>query len=96
MTILVSVVFLAAILLSAAAIIGTLASSSPQILDAIANRNGDVTGRRVIHIGQIRPSLIRHNVMQPVRSAKILSFAARNAKALPKETAQKALLPLAA
>jgi hypothetical protein len=92
MTILVSVVFLAAILLSAAAIIGTLASSSPQILSAIANRNGDVTGRRVIHIGQIRHSPIGYDVMPLARTATILPFAARG-KELP---TQNTVLPLAA
>lgn len=54
MVIVVSGVFVLALMLVAATIIGTFIGSAPQISAVIAGRSGPVKGSRTVHIGAVR------------------------------------------
>ncbi len=72
MAILVSAVFIAALLMALAASIGTLASSAPQITDAISGRHGINNAPRVVRIGQVK-----HIPAYVSLGANVIAFKAR-------------------
>jgi hypothetical protein len=72
MVFVVSGVFILALTLAVATIIGTLIGSAPQISDAIAGRHGPVREPRIIHVGAVRQTGQRS-----IAPAQILIFKPR-------------------
>lgn len=87
MAILVSMVFIAAFLLSLTASIGTLVSSTSQISSAISGRHGNSNAPRIVRIGQVK-----HSPAFVASGANVLAFKTRPiANAAPHKCAHDAI-----
>ncbi len=77
MVFVISGIFILALALTIATIAGTIIGSAPQISAAVAGRHGPVRGPRIIHIGAVQHTGIRH-----ADSAQIITFKPRSAAAI--------------